>query len=231
MSFITLKNVSKTYFLGKRSQPVHALEAISFQVESGESLALLGKSGSGKSTLMNLLGGLTKPTSGSLKVANKELSQLSSRELATYRSTQVGFVFQSFQLAPAFKAWENVALPLVFQGIKKSERKHRAHGLLEQVGLSKRANHRSNQLSGGEQQRVAIARSLITKPSLLLADEPTGNLDSKNAAQIMHLLQEFHKLGTTLIVVTHDQELASTYLSNIIEIADGKIKKISSDKK
>jgi ABC-type lipoprotein export system ATPase subunit len=184
-------------------------------------VALLGRSGSGKSTLLNLLGGLDRPSRGSIRVDGAELADMSQRELSLYRRTSVGFIFQSFNLVTSQRAWENVALPLVFQGIGRLERRKRAHEMLERVGLEKRANHVPTQLSGGEQQRVAIARALINSPKLLLCDEPTGNLDTATSAQIMQMLNDQHRTGTALVMVTHDPTLAQTHAQRTLSMADG----------
>ena len=211
--------VTREYHLG--GELVHALRGIDFEVSEGEFVALLGRSGSGKSTLLNLLGGLDRPTRGSIQVAGRELASMNATELSLYRRTTIGFIFQSFNLVTSQRAWENVALPLVFQGVGRAERKRRAHELLEQVGLGKRADHRPTQLSGGEQQRVAIARSLINKPRMLLCDEPTGNLDSNTSAQIMGLLRDAHTKGASLVMVTHDPALAASHAQRTLRMADG----------
>jgi putative ABC transport system ATP-binding protein len=209
----------REYTLG--GETVHALRGIDLAVTPGELVALLGRSGSGKSTLLNLLGGLDQPTRGSIVVQGRELAGLNQRELSLYRRTTVGFIFQSFNLVASLRAWENVALPLVFQGMGRAERRRRAHDLLERVGLSRRANHVPSELSGGEQQRVAIARALVNNPRMLLCDEPTGNLDSTTSGQILELLRETHAGGTTLVMVTHDAGLASSYASRTLRMADG----------
>ncbi len=209
----------REYQLG--GETVQALRGVDFSIARGEFVALLGRSGSGKSTLLNLLGGLDRPTRGSIIVDGRELADLSSRELSLYRRASVGFIFQSFNLVNSRRAWENVALPLIFQGVGRAERKRRAHELLERVGLGRRANHVPGELSGGEQQRVAIARALVNQPRILLCDEPTGNLDTATSAQIMQILRETHDGGTTLVMVTHDPGLASEHASRTLRMADG----------
>jgi ABC-type lipoprotein export system ATPase subunit len=204
------------------SPPVHALRGVSFEIARGESVALLGRSGSGKSTLLNLLGGLDRAGSGILRVAGRDLSGMSPRQLADYRLNTVGMVFQSFNLIPGRTALQNVELPLVLAGRPPRERRAAAAAALEAVGLGARMDHRPNQLSGGEQQRVAIARALINDPPLLLADEPTGNLDSSNAAAVLELLTaRIAKHGTTLIMVTHDEELAARVAVRTLRMKDG----------
>lgn len=216
---VSATRLSREYRLG--AETVHALREVDFTVETGEFVALLGRSGSGKSTLLNLLGGLDQPTRGSIVVAGRELAALNATDLSLYRRTTVGFIFQSFNLVTSLRAWENVALPLVFQGVGRLERKRRAHELLDSVGLGKRTNHVPSQMSGGEQQRVAIARALVNSPRMLLCDEPTGNLDTATSAQIMELLQQAHRQGATLVMVTHDPELARQHASRTMRMADG----------
>ncbi len=205
------------------AEPVAALRGATLAIEAGEFTCLLGKSGSGKSTLMNLIGGLDRPTKGSIEVDGIELSRMSARELSLYRREKIGFVFQSFNLVGSMRAWENVSLPLVFAGVPRAERKRRADEMLERVGLARRADHRPTQLSGGEQQRVAFARALISHPRILLGDEPTGNLDSATSEQIMALMVEENRRGTTIIMVTHDPDLAERYASRIVRMADGAV--------
>ncbi|MBK8207484.1 MAG: ABC transporter ATP-binding protein [Planctomycetes bacterium] len=216
---VTATRLTRTYHLG--GETVSALREVDIAVARGDFVALLGRSGSGKSTLLNLLGGLDQPTGGSIVVDGRELAGMSATELSLYRRTTVGFIFQSFNLVTSLRAWENVALPLVFQGVGRLERKRRATELLERVGLSKRANHVPSQMSGGEQQRVAIARSLVNNPRMLLCDEPTGNLDTATSEQIMAILRDAHQGGTTLVMVTHDPDLAATYASRTLRMADG----------
>lgn len=205
------------------AEPVAALRGATLAIEAGEFTCLLGKSGSGKSTLMNLIGGLDRPTKGSIEVDGIELSRMSARELSLYRREKIGFVFQSFNLVGSMRAWENVSLPLVFAGVPRAERKRRADEMLERVGLARRADHRPTQLSGGEQQRVAFARALISHPRILLGDEPTGNLDSATSEQIMALMVEENRRGTTIVMVTHDPDLAERYASRIVRMADGAV--------
>ena len=209
----------RKYKLG--GETVEALRGIDLSIEPGEFVALLGRSGSGKSTLLNLLGGLDRPSSGSIRVGGTELAEMSKRELSLYRRTTVGFIFQSFNLVTSLRAWENVSLPLIFQGIGRFERKKRAHELLERVGLDKRAGHMPSEMSGGEQQRVAIARALVNDPRLMLCDEPTGNLDTATSDQIMQILAESHRGGSTLVMVTHDPELAEKHTQRTLRMADG----------
>jgi putative ABC transport system ATP-binding protein len=219
MALVEATRLWREYNLG--GEVVEALRGIDLNIEQGEFVALLGRSGSGKSTLLNLLGGLDRPSRGSIRVNGVELAEMSKTELSLYRRTTVGFIFQSFNLVTSLRAWENVALPLVFQGIGRFERKKRAHALLERVGLGKRANHVPSEMSGGEQQRVAIARALVNDPRLLLCDEPTGNLDTATSDQIMALLDESHRAGTTLVMVTHDPELAEKHTQRTLKMADG----------
>jgi putative ABC transport system ATP-binding protein len=188
--------------------PVVALKDISFSVLEGEFVAIVGKSGSGKTTLLNLIGGMDRPTSGEIIVVGKVISQMSRNELAHYRRNTVGMIFQAFHLIPSMSAWENVAMPMLFAGRSESERQARAKELLASVGLAHRYNHRPVELSGGEQQRVAIARALVNNPHFLLADEPTGNLDSRTSEEIVHLLHHIHKQGKTVLMITHDLMLA-----------------------
>ncbi len=223
MAFIEITDLRKTYRPG-RENPVHALDGVDIEVDAGERVAVLGPSGSGKSTLLNLVGGLDRPSSGRVRVDDLDLGELSERELAAYRATAVGFVFQSFHLRPRFPAWENVALPLVFAGIERRERRRRAFELLDRVGLGHRADHLPGEMSGGEQQRVALARGLVRNPSVLLGDEPTGNLDSETSRQILDLLAEVNESGTTVLIVTHDIDLARTYARRLVHMADGRIR-------
>ena len=220
MSAIRTRDLVREYRFGRENR-VRALAGVDLDVEAGEFVAVLGKSGSGKSTLLNVVGGLDRPTSGRLAVGGTELKDLSERDLAAFRARTVGFVFQSFHLQPRYPAWENVALPLVFLGIGRRERRRRATALLDEVGLAARVDHRPSELSGGEQQRVAFARSLVAEPQLLLADEPTGNLDSETSRQVIGLLQSAHERGTTLLLVTHDREMAQGTADRVIQMADG----------
>jgi putative ABC transport system ATP-binding protein len=203
---------------------VRAVDAIDLVVHRGEFLALVGVSGSGKSTLLHLIGGLDTPTSGSIQVLGRKLNSLKSYERACYRRETVGFVFQSFHLVPSMTAEGNVALALTFQGTFGAERKERAAEALKRVGLEHRADHRPGQLSGGEQQRVALARAIVHRPPLLLADEPSGNLDRRNAAEVMNLLREINKdHGTTVVLVTHDEETAGRIADRVIRLRDGRL--------
>ncbi len=205
---IKLEKVSKTYQMGEET--IHALSAIDLTVAEGEFVALVGPSGSGKSTLLHIIGGLDSPTLGKVIIDGQDLSQASDKELALYRNQSVGFVFQTFNLHPTYNALENVALPLIFSKMPRSQRLELAREVLETVGLGKRASHRPNQLSGGERQRVSIARALVVQPKLILADEPTGNLDSRTGDQIMNFLVELRReKGLTLLLVTHDLDVAS----------------------
>ncbi|MCB9893067.1 MAG: ABC transporter ATP-binding protein [Planctomycetes bacterium] len=219
MALVEATRLWREYKLG--GEIVEALRGIDLSIEPGEFVALLGRSGSGKSTLLNLLGGLDRPSRGSIRVSGTELAEMSKRELSLYRRTTVGFIFQSFNLVTSLRAWENVSLPLIFQGIGRFERKKRAHELLERVGLDKRAGHMPSEMSGGEQQRVAIARALVNDPKLMLCDEPTGNLDTATSDQIMQILAESHRGGTTLVMVTHDPELAEKHTQRTLRMADG----------
>jgi len=204
---IKLENVSKTYYMG--GEQINALSGINLVVEEGEMVAVIGPSGSGKSTLLHIIGGLDSPTSGEVTINGQKLSNSSDTELAHYRNRSVGFVFQTFNLHPTYNALENVAMPLIFSKVPRTERLKRASEVLETMGLSKRSSHLPNQLSGGERQRVCIARALVTKPKLILADEPTGNLDSKTGDLIMKLLQQLNKeRGITLLLVTHNTDIA-----------------------
>jgi putative ABC transport system ATP-binding protein len=217
---IDLKNIIRNFQLGP--QTVHVLKGIDLTIKKGEYVALMGPSGSGKSTLMNLLGCLDTPTSGSYMIANRDVSKMNDNQLADVRNKEIGFVFQTFNLIPRQTALQNVALPLVYAGEKKEKRISRAKKVLDEVGLSDRITHKPNQLSGGQRQRVAIARALVNSPSLILADEPTGNLDSSTSNEIMKLFEEIHKNGNTLIIVTHEEEIAQ-HANRIIRLKDGEI--------
>jgi ABC-type lipoprotein export system ATPase subunit len=223
-SSVAVRTVGLTKTYGSASAPVPALRGVSVTIEPGERVALLGKSGSGKSTLLNLLGGLDWPTSGSVEVGGRDLSRLTSSGLARHRLTMVGMIFQSFNLILSRTALQNVELPMVFAGKSPRERRAAAQRALEAVGLSQRLTHRPSELSGGEHQRVAIARALVNDPQVLLADEPTGNLDSATAAEIMDLLMDYiERHRTTLILVTHDEELAARYTARVIRLKDGQL--------
>jgi predicted ABC-type transport system involved in lysophospholipase L1 biosynthesis ATPase subunit len=219
---VRLHDVAKSYPAG--AAPVHALQGVSLDVRRGERVGLLGKSGSGKSTLLNLLAGLDRPSAGVIEVGGRDLGRLGANELAHYRLTAVGMVFQAYNLIAARTALENVELPLVFAGRPPAERRAAARRALERVGLGHRLGHRPAELSGGEQQRVAIARALVNHPAVVLADEPTGNLDSDTAAEVMDLLGErVRDEGTTLLLVTHDEELARRRTDRVVRIKDGRL--------
>ncbi|MFB1064444.1 ABC transporter ATP-binding protein [Natrinema sp. H-ect4] len=219
---VSLSNVRKTYRIG---EPVHALDGVSLEVPQGSYTAIMGPSGSGKSTLMNLVGCLDTPTEGTVVVGGREVETLSDRERTRLRGTEVGFVFQTFNLMPRLNAVENVALPQLFQNVGRSERRERARDLLERVGLADRADHLPNELSGGQRQRVALARALVNDPAIVLADEPSGNLDTDTESDILDLFDEFHGGGTTMLVVTHERHVAER-ADRIIHLLDGKIERI-----
>ena len=219
-NIIKIRNIIRDFELGQ--EIVHVLKGIDLDIEKGEYVAIMGPSGSGKSTLMNLIGCLDTPTSGSYILNGKDVSQMSDNELAEIRNKEIGFVFQTFNLLPRTTALDNVALPMVYAGVSKKDRTERAIEVLNDVGLSDRMDHRPNQLSGGQRQRVAVGRALINKPSIILADEPTGNLDSKTGVEIMNLFENIHKAGNTIIVVTHEEEIAS-HADRIIRLRDGMI--------
>jgi ABC-type lipoprotein export system ATPase subunit len=217
---LAIRAVEVRKIYGAKDAQVEALRGISIEVADGERVALLGKSGSGKSTLLNLLGGLDRPSSGALRVGGRDLHQLSGREMARFRSTTVGIIFQSFNLIASRSAVENVELPIVFAGRSPRDRRAAARGALEAVGLGARLNHRPDQLSGGESQRVAIARALVNRPRVVLADEPTGNLDSAATLEILRLFKRLHAAGQTLVMVTHDERVAAT-ADRLICMGDG----------
>ncbi len=217
-TIVELDNVTKTYDLGKVK--VKALRGINLKVKQGEFLIIMGASGSGKSTCMNMIGCLDVPTSGRVLLDGINISTLSESKLALIRGRKIGFVFQQFNLIPSMTALENVELPMIFQGVDKRTRRERATKLLNQVGLGRRLEHKPNELSGGERQRVAIARALANNPSLILADEPTGNLDSKAGREVMKILTDLHKEGKTVVMVTHDPSLIN-YADRIVHIKDG----------
>jgi putative ABC transport system ATP-binding protein len=217
---IHLGSIVKNYKVG--TQVVRALRAVSIDIRRGEYVAIMGASGSGKSTLMNIIGCLDTPTSGEYVLNGKDVSSLSDDDLAEIRNTEIGFIFQTFNLLPRNTALENVMLPLVYAGLKKSERYKIAEETLIDVGLEDRMVHRPNELSGGQRQRVAIARALVNKPSLLLADEPTGNLDSVISEDIMKLFAEIHRKGNTLLVVTHEEDIA-LHAHRVIRLKDGEV--------
>jgi putative ABC transport system ATP-binding protein len=217
-SVIHLENLRKSYYLGKQELPV--LKGINLDIYKNEFVALMGPSGSGKSTLMNILGCLDTLTDGRYVLNGNDVSQMNDNELAEIRNQEIGFVFQQFNLLPRLSALENVALPLIYAGVSKKERTERALEMLEKVNLADRSHHKSNELSGGQIQRVAIARALVNNPSIILADEPTGNLDSKTSVEIMGLITDIHKLGNTVILVTHEEDIAR-YAKRVVRLRDG----------
>ena len=220
MALIDLKDIYKIYQMG--SAQINALDGLDCQIEKGEYVALMGPSGSGKSTLMNIIGCLDTPSKGIYSLNGTNVSDMSDDDLASIRNVEIGFVFQSFNLLPRTSAIENVSLPLVYAGISKNERMERAQKALEKVGLGDRADHKPNELSGGQRQRVAIARALINNPSIVLADEPTGNLDSKSSLEIMNLFSQIHQDGNTVVMVTHEEDIAK-YAKRTIRMIDGKL--------
>lgn len=220
MSVIQVQHLIKKYNLG--GQIIHALNDVSFSVDRNEYLALMGPSGSGKSTLMNILGCLDSPSSGSYILNGKEVSRMDDDELANVRNKEIGFVFQTFNLLPRLTALENVALPLVYAGLAKKERRERAEEVMKMVGLQDRMEHKPNELSGGQRQRVAIARALVNDPSIILADEPTGNLDTKTSYEIMKIFQDIQDKGNTVILVTHEEDIAR-HAKRIMRLRDGKL--------
>ena len=218
MPLIKITNIKRDFALG--SEIINVLKGIDLNINKGEYVALMGPSGSGKSTLMNLLGCLDTPTSGQYILNGNDVSQMTDDNLAEIRNKEIGFVFQTFNLLPRTTALDNVALPMIYAGYSKSERTARATEVLKQVGLGDRMDHEPNQLSGGQRQRVAVARALVNKPSIILADEPTGNLDSKTSVEIMNLFNEIHANGNTVILVTHEEDIAA-YAHRIIRLRDG----------
>lgn len=220
MSLIVLNNIVKHYIMGQET--VRALDGISLNIAANEYVAFTGSSGSGKSTMMNILGALDKPSTGSYVLNGRDLSQLNQDELADIRNHEVGFIFQSFNLLPRLSALGNVMQPLIYRGVPLKEREKAASAVLKRVGLAERMHHLPNQLSGGQRQRVAIARALVTKPSILLADEPTGNLDSSTTADIMKLFDELHSEGNTIVMVTHEPEIAQ-HCHRVVCMQDGKV--------
>jgi putative ABC transport system ATP-binding protein len=219
-ALIKLNGIVRQFTIG--SETIKALRDVSLEISKNEYVALMGPSGSGKSTLMNLLGCLDTPNSGQYWLNGKDVSKMEDDELAEIRNKEIGFVFQTFNLLPRSTALENVALPLIYAGYNKAERDEKAKKVLEQVGLKDRMSHRPNELSGGQRQRVAVARALVNNPSIILADEPTGNLDSKTSYEIMALFEEIHKQGNTIILVTHEEDIA-LHAHRIVRMRDGKI--------
>ena len=219
-TIIEVKNLARHFKVG--SELIKAIKQIDLSIQKNEFVALMGQSGSGKSTLMNILGCLDTPTDGSYTLNNHQVSELKDNDLAEIRNKEIGFVFQTFNLLPRSTALENVMLPLVYAGISNEDREKRALIALDKVGLADRVNHRPNELSGGQRQRVAVARALVNNPSIILADEPTGNLDSGTSIEIMALFQEIHKNGNTVIIVTHEEDIAQ-YTHRIVRLKDGEV--------
>ena len=217
-AMISVKDLKKTYIMG--TTKVHALQSITLDIKQNEYVALMGPSGSGKSTLMNLLGCLDSPSGGDYFLNGTNVSTMTDSELAEVRNKEIGFVFQTFNLLPRLTALENVALPLVYAGASKAARNARAQEVLEAVGLGDRVDHKPNELSGGQRQRVAIARALVNKPSIILADEPTGNLDTKTSVEIMEIFEEIHRQGNTVILVTHEPDIAE-HAHRMVRLRDG----------
>jgi putative ABC transport system ATP-binding protein len=222
MGLITTNDLWKTYVMG--SEEIHALRGVSINIDRGEYVAIMGPSGSGKSTLMNLIGCLDTPTKGSYMLNGKEVASMNDDELARIRNEEIGFVFQTFNLLPRATALHNVELPLVYAGVSSKDRQERARMALEKVELTARASHRPNELSGGQRQRVAIARALVNDPSILLADEPTGNLDSKTGVEIMAVFERLHAAGNTIVLVTHEADIAA-HAHRVIHIRDGQVER------
>ena len=221
---ISVRNLRKTYLLG--GEEVHALDDVSLDIKPHEFVAIIGQSGSGKSTFMNMLGCLDRPDSGEISLDGTDILQCKEKELSVIRNQKIGFIFQQFHLLPRLSALENVELPLIYQGMSTKKRREKAVKALKEVGLEQRMNHKPNQLSGGQQQRVAIARALVGEPSLILADEPTGNLDSRSGREIMTLLHNLHEEGNTIVLITHDNSVAME-AQRQVQIKDGKIIKDS----
>jgi len=220
MTLIDIEGVKKIYDLG--AEKIHALDGVSLKIERGEYIAIMGPSGSGKSTIMNILGCLDTPTSGSYYFEDEEVSKMDDNQLAGIRNEKIGFVFQTFNLLPRISSLQNVELPLIYGGVSLESRRERAKLVLERVGLGDRMNHKPNELSGGQRQRVAVARALANEPSIILADEPTGNLDSKTGEEIMVLFNQIHEAGNTIILVTHEEYIAEN-AHRIIRLHDGLI--------
>jgi putative ABC transport system ATP-binding protein len=221
MNVIELKDIVKTYEMGGVEE-VHALQSVNVSIGKNEYVAIMGPSGSGKSTLMNIIGCLDTPTSGLYQFNGVNVSEMGDNDLAKVRNKEIGFVFQTFNLLPRSDALHNVELPLIYGGIGAAERKRRAMETLQHVGLGDRVHHKPNELSGGQRQRVAVARALVTRPSIILADEPTGNLDSKTGEEIMALFQELHDQGNTIILVTHEADIAG-HAHRVVRLRDGKV--------
>lgn len=219
-TIIQLTNIARRYVIG--TETIHALRSVTLTIEKNEYVALMGPSGSGKSTLMNIIGCLDTPTDGEYILNGQSVAKMLDNDLAVVRNKEIGFVFQTFNLLPRLSALENVALPLIYAGIPKNIRNERAMNVLEQVGLKDRANHKPNELSGGQRQRVAVARALVNNPSIILADEPTGNLDTKTSYEIMSLFEEIHAKGNTVILVTHEEDIAK-HARRIVRLRDGKV--------
>ena len=224
---ISLDKIVKNYYIG--SITVEALRSVDIEIKENEYVAIMGPSGSGKSTLMNLIGCLDTPTSGTYILNGTDVSQMDDNKLAEIRNQEIGFIFQTFNLLPRYTALENVTLPLVYAGVNKSDRVKKATQTLDEVGLADRMDHRPNELSGGQRQRVAVARALVNNPSIILADEPTGNLDSKTSLDIMKLFGDIHSLGNTIILVTHEESIAR-FAHRIIRLIDGQVDKIEINK-
>lgn len=226
-TIIQLSNIAKVYKVG--TEIIHALRSISVGIGKNEYVALMGPSGSGKSTLMNIIGCLDSPTGGEYVLNGISVAKMSDGDLAEVRNKQIGFVFQSFNLLPRYTALQNVELPLIYAGYKKAERTKKALEVLEQVGLADRVSHKPNELSGGQKQRVAIARALVNDPAIILADEPTGNLDSKTSIEIMGLFEEIHKHGNTIVLVTHEEDIA-LHAHRIVRLKDGLVESDTQNK-
>jgi putative ABC transport system ATP-binding protein len=221
-SIIKLHQIAKSYKIG--TEVIHALRSVTLDIYKNEYVALMGPSGSGKSTLMNVLGCLDSPSSGEYVLNGKSVAKMPDNELADVRNKEIGFVFQSFNLLPRSTALDNVTLPLIYAGFSKEQRLQRAKEVLDQVGLGERMMHKPNELSGGQRQRVAIARALVNKPAIILADEPTGNLDSKTSVEIMGLLEDIHKQGNTIVLVTHEEDIAQ-HAHRIVRLKDGVVER------